>query len=124
MRDKPIDLRLEALRAAVHAAALLAALAASVPPLSAETSEGKALLERNCGRCHAVATGETSPLAQAPNLFTVLGSYPDERLDAELAEGIGSHHKEMPQIQFTDEEITAIYYYLRGGTPEAKPPQE
>jgi mono/diheme cytochrome c family protein len=123
MQGIPVDPKLEALRTVVRVAALLAALGLSTPALSAETSEGEALLERNCGRCHAVAAGDTSPLAAAPNLFTVLSSYPDERLDAELAEGIGSHHREMPQIQFTDEEITAIYYYLRGGIPEPKPQQ-
>ncbi len=84
------------------------------PGLAAEESEGKAILEKNCGRCHAVAAGAASPLKQAPNLWDKLRSYPDERLDFELAEGIGSRHETMPQIQFTDEEITAIFYYLHG----------
>lgn len=44
----------------------------------------------------------------------MLRSYPVERLDFELSEGIGSTHPTMPQIQFTDEQITAIFYYLNG----------
>ncbi len=90
------------------------------PGLAAEAGDGKAILEKNCGRCHAVAAGDASPLKQAPNLWDKLRSYPDERLDFELAEGIGSRHETMPQIQFTDEDITAIFYYLHGDGTGAK----
>lgn len=79
-----------------------------------EAAKGKALLQSNCGRCHAVSADTESPLKQAPNLWIVLGAWPSERLDIELAEGVGSRHREMPQIQFSDEDITAIYYYLHG----------
>ncbi len=92
----------------------LFALICSGPLLAAEAVDGKALLERNCGRCHAVMAGAESPLKQAPNLWIVLGAYPGERLEAELAEGIGSRHREMPQIQFSSEDIMSIYYYLHG----------
>jgi mono/diheme cytochrome c family protein len=109
------------MRRAVGAAAMLAGLAFSIGPApAAQGSDGKALLESNCGRCHAVAAGEASPLSQAPNLFTVLGSYPGERLEFELAEGIGSRHRDMPQIQFSGEDITSIYYYLHGKAPESE----
>jgi hypothetical protein len=67
-----------------------------------------------------VAAGAESSLKQAPNLFVVLGSYPVERLEVELGEGIGSRHPAMPQIQFTDEEITSIYHYLHGEGPDAE----
>lgn len=72
---------------------------------------GRALLEKNCARCHAIAL---DPLKAAPNLWIVLRSYPTDRLEFELAEGIGSRHREMPQIQFTSEEISAIEAYLSG----------
>jgi mono/diheme cytochrome c family protein len=75
---------------------------------------GQVLLERNCGRCHAVTAGAPSPLKNAPNLRLVLGSYPAERLELELAEGIGSRHRDMPQIQFTPDEIDSIETYLAG----------
>jgi len=109
-----------AARASIRVAALLMAVAGSGAALADEASEGKALLERNCGRCHAVVAGAQSPLGKAPNLWTVLRSYPVERLDFELAEGIGSRHADMPQIQFADEDITRIYYYLHGDD-EARP---
>lgn len=115
MRARPGECTRARGHTAARAAAMLVILACCVgPALATEGSEGKALLQKNCGRCHAVAAGETSPLKQAPNLWDVLGSYPIERLDVELAEGIGSHHKAMPQIQFSDEDITRIFYYLHG----------
>ncbi len=77
-----------------------------------ETADGKALLEKNCSRCHGVTAGAASPLAAAPNLWTVLRSYPTERLEFELAEGIGSRHRNMPQIQFSSDEIRDIVSYL------------
>jgi mono/diheme cytochrome c family protein len=108
---------------AARAALLLAILACCAQPaLAAESSasQGKALLEKNCGRCHAVAAGAASPLEQAPNLWDKLSVYPGERLEVELGEGIGSRHETMPQIQFSDENITSIYYYLHG-EPGSKP---
>ena len=50
----------------------------------------------------------------APNLSIVLQSYSSERLAFELAEGIGSRHRDMPQIQFTSDEIASIQSYLSG----------
>ena len=77
-----------------------------------DSKEGKALLERNCSRCHAISAETKSPLAIAPNLWLVLQSYSSEQLEFELSEGMGSQHREMPQIQFTSEEIASIQSYL------------
>jgi mono/diheme cytochrome c family protein len=55
-----------------------------------------------------------SPIGLAPNLWEKLRTYPTERLEFELAEGIGSRHPTMPQVQFTAEEIAAIETYLAG----------
>lgn len=90
------------------------------PATATDAADGKALLEKNCSRCHAVAPGLESALKEAPNLWTVLGYYPTERLELELAEGIGSRHREMPQIQFSDEEIASIYAYLHSDATEAE----
>ena len=94
------------------------------PGFAAEAGDGKAILERNCGRCHAVAAETESPLKKAPNLWNVLGAYPGERLQVELGEGKASRHREMPQIQFSDEEIASIYYYLHGEGIGDIPPNE
>lgn len=73
---------------------------------------GKAILERNCGRCHAIDATSSSPLAQAPPLRDVYLKFPNEELRIRLSEGIVSHYKDMPMIDFTDEQITAILDYL------------
>jgi mono/diheme cytochrome c family protein len=99
-------------RTAAAALLLGAILAGPAPGLAAENPDGRALLERHCGRCHALSADTQSPLAKAPNLAIVLESYPEERLEFELAEGIGSRHPDMPQVQFTAEEIAAIKHHL------------
>lgn len=84
-------------------------------PAQSEESEGQALLKKRCGRCHAVTAVSKSPIGAAPNLWDKLRSYSAERLEVELAEGMGSRHPAMPQIQFTSEEIDALRSYLAGG---------
>lgn len=79
-----------------------------------QESDGQSLLKKRCGRCHAVSAAVKSPIGAAPNLWDRLRSYPSERLDIELAEGMGSRHPTMPQIQFTAEEIAAVQSYLAG----------
>ena len=121
MRGRSVSSTWRTMRLPVRAALICVALACYMRPgLAAESSDGRAILERNCGRCHAVAPGDASPLKKAPNLAIVLGSYPGERLELELAEGIGSRHRDMPQIQFSAEEITSIYYYLHGKGPDSE----
>lgn len=83
-------------------------------PARSDESGGQAILKERCGRCHAVTASSISPIGLAPNLWDKLRSYPSERLEIELAEGVGSRHPAMPQIQFTSEEITAVQSYLAG----------
>ena len=74
--------------------------------------EGKAILEKNCARCHSIeATGE-SPLKQAPPLREIYLKYPIEQLEEGFAEGMGSRHRDMPQIQFSTEQVAGILNYL------------
>ena len=75
-------------------------------------SRGKALLQENCGRCHAIgATGE-SPLQAATPMRNVYAKFDPRELQAELREGMVSRHREMPQVDFSDEEVDAILAYL------------
>lgn len=100
--------------------------------------DGKALLRKNCGRCHSIEAAGESPLKQAPPLRDVYLKYPVEKLEFELAEGMGSRHRDMPQIQFSAEQVAGILTYLSGlagqeapaggpattspGTDETEPP--
>jgi mono/diheme cytochrome c family protein len=80
-----------------------------------DENAGRTILDQRCGRCHAVAPGAKSPLNPAPNLWDKLRTYPPERLEAEMSEGMGSRHPTMPQIQFSTEDIAAIQTYLATG---------
>jgi cytochrome c len=75
-------------------------------------SEGKAILEANCGRCHALEAKGESPLPQAPPLREVYLKYPIDQLEEGFAEGMGSRHRDMPQIQFSPDQVAAILNYL------------
>ena len=44
----------------------------------------------------------------------------NDRLEAELSEGIRPKHPDMPQIRFSPDEVTSIYYYLHGKSPESE----
>jgi mono/diheme cytochrome c family protein len=76
--------------------------------------DGKALLEKNCARCHSIEATGDSPLKGAPPLREVYLKYPIEMLQYDLAEGFGSKHRDMPQIQFSSEQADAILDYLGG----------
>ena len=75
-------------------------------------SRGKALLQENCGRCHAIGAVGSSPLKEAPPMRTVYARFDPRELQAELTEGMVSRHRAMPQIDFSDEDTDAILAYL------------
>jgi mono/diheme cytochrome c family protein len=99
---------------------------ANATAANSPTSEidGRMLLQKNCSRCHSIdATGQ-SPLEQAPPLREIYLKYPIEQLEYGFAEGMGSKHREMPQIQFSSEQVSAILNYLgsvTGVAPSARP---
>jgi mono/diheme cytochrome c family protein len=79
---------------------------------SSRKLDGRAVLEKHCASCHSLGKTGESPLKQAPPLREIYRSYPIARLEFELSEGIGSRHRDMPQIQFSTEEIAKILEYL------------
>ena len=79
---------------------------------SGTETEGKAILENHCGHCHSIGASGESPLRKAPPLREIYLRFPIEQLSQGLAEGMGSRHREMPQIQFSTDEVAAILNYL------------
>jgi len=75
-------------------------------------SRGQALLQQHCGRCHATGPKDDSPLKGAPPMRTVYARFSPRELQAELHEGLVSRHRDMPQIDFSDEDTDAILAYL------------
>lgn len=78
----------------------------------ASAIDGKAVLEKNCSRCHSIEAIGESPLKGAPPFREIYLKYPIEQLEYGFAEGMGSKHREMPQIQFSTEDVSAILSYL------------
>ncbi len=75
-------------------------------------SKGKALLQENCGRCHAIGSAGRSALKGAPPMRDIYARFAPLELQAELREGMVSRHRAMPQIDFSDEDVDAILAYL------------
>ena len=100
----------------VAAAASVVLLAGINSAPAVETSrasvEGKSLLQTHCARCHSIAATGESPLREAPPLRQIYLRDPIEELEGGFAEGMGSKHRDMPQIQFSDEQVSAILNYL------------
>jgi mono/diheme cytochrome c family protein len=73
---------------------------------------GNAILTEHCSRCHAIGAAGESPLKGAPAMRDVYARFAPRELQAELSEGMVSRHREMPQIDFSDEDVDAILAYL------------
>ena len=100
------------LREATWCLALLMFGASGALAAGSGAGAGKALLDKNCGRCHSLDATGTSPLPQAPPLREVYLKYPIDQLEEGFAEGMGSRHRDMPQIQFSEDQVAAILNYL------------
>jgi mono/diheme cytochrome c family protein len=70
------------------------------------------ILQEKCSRCHAVEAVGESPLKIAPPMRDIYARFAPRELQEELLEGKVSRHKEMPQIQFPQEDVAAIMAYL------------
>lgn len=90
----------------------LTAATALAQPLAPE-DRGKALVETNCARCHAVGKAGASPHEKAPPFRNLNRRYPVEQLAEALAEGIVTGHSDMPQFVFGPTEVGAIIAYLK-----------
>ena len=104
-------------------------------PLDAASSarlaaRGRAVLQQNCARCHAIDPGGDSPMKAAPPMREIYARFAPRELQAELSEGMVSHFRDMPQIEFASEDVDAIMAYLyqlsvrqwRAAHPRAKAP--
>lgn len=80
--------------------------------LGKTATRGKIILQEKCGRCHAIERVGESPLKNAPPMRGFYTRFDTRELRAELSEGMVSRHKEMPQIEFSDEDVYAILTYL------------
>jgi mono/diheme cytochrome c family protein len=84
------------------------------PASSQEIAPGQSLAADRCGRCHAIDKNtEASPHASAPPFAEIVQYYPPEALSEAFSEGIMVGHEDMPEFQFSDEEVRQLIYYLK-----------
>lgn len=92
--------------------AFILGLLATSSAFAQDIDKGRALLEANCSRCHAIGKTGDSPLDKAPPFRDVVKRYEPDALSEALAEGIVTGHPDMPEFEFAPEEIGAIIAYL------------
>ena len=88
--------------------------AATIVSAHAENAllQGKALVEANCARCHAIGATDTSNHPDAPAFRTLSQRYPIDALAEALAEGISTGHPDMPEFVASPQQIDAILAYV------------
>ena len=117
MRGRLAEINIRTCRAsgALAAAVLIATCACAQASASGGAADaGRALAERFCAECHAVARTGASPVAAAPALRGFALRWPLEHLREALGEGIVVGHDavEMPEFAFTPREIDDLLAYL------------
>jgi mono/diheme cytochrome c family protein len=90
--------------------------------LDSEQQHGKELLEKLCGRCHAVGETGQSPNVDAPPFRT----FGDDKLydndfGQRLQNGLSTIHKDMPTFQFNRRDAEAAVNYLKAIQERKRP---
>lgn len=75
-------------------------------------ARGKALVELNCGGCHATGPKGNSPFRDAPPFRDVATRYSDLELEDSLNEGVATEHPAMPDWQMTPDQAHEIASYI------------
>lgn len=91
--------------------AMLMAIPCQAQSLDPE-QRGKQLAEELCSGCHAVGPTGESKLPNAPAFRTLAHKWPLEQLEEALAEGIVTGHPDMPEFQFSSDDVDAFITYL------------
>ena len=92
------------------AALLLAALAAPAAAESGNAARGRALAERFCAKCHAVAPGRTGPEPAVPSFMRMAAD--PEQTRSSLRQFITLPHYEMEPQTLTSAEIDDVIAYI------------
>jgi mono/diheme cytochrome c family protein len=91
---------------------LLSAGMSFAADLSPTAEHGRALLQANCSRCHAIGKTGESPHDEAPPFREVMKIYGAKSLEEALGEGLITGHPDMPEFVFAPEDVAAIEAYL------------
>lgn len=74
---------------------------------------GRALLQDNCSRCHAIGKVDVSALKAAPPFRVIGQSFDLDEFARYLTRGVASSHPDMPEFRFDEEDAAAVVSYLR-----------
>ena len=89
--------------------------------LDREQRHGKALLETECARCHAVGKTGQSPLTEAPPFRTFGDKLYDTDFEQRLQDGLTTNHRGMPTFRFSRGDAEAAVNYLKAIQSRKKP---
>jgi len=89
--------------------------------LDREQRHGKALLEAECARCHAIGKTGRSPLDEAPPFRTFGDKLYDTDFEQRLQNGLTTIHPGMPTFRFNREDAEAAVNYLKAIQQRKKP---
>ena len=78
-----------------------------------DISNGRAIADRYCARCHSVTEQGVSPFQPAPPFRELSSRWPLEYLEEALAEGISVGHEAMPEFRLNTDEIEDLLDYIR-----------
>ncbi len=78
-----------------------------------EAKAGREIAERFCARCHAIGEEGKSPHESAPPFRQIVAKGNVENLEEALGEGIVVGHPDMPQFQFSPQDVGALVAYLK-----------
>jgi mono/diheme cytochrome c family protein len=98
---------------AVVAGALVCFSNASSAQTSEQAEAGHEIAERFCSRCHAIGPEGNSPHQSAPPFRLIVAKGNVENLEEALGEGIVVGHPDMPQFQFSPQNVGALVAYLK-----------
>lgn len=75
-------------------------------------ARGKAVAERVCAACHALAPGQASPRPPAPPFASFAGRFTELTLQRRLTEITETGHTQMPGLAMHSDEIADLVAYL------------
>jgi len=75
-----------------------------------EARQGRAFAQRICSGCHGIVLGAPSPVAGAPNFYTVASTPGMSSLALRVA--LETPHHSMPNLMLTPDELRDITAYI------------
>ena len=81
--------------------------------MSDEAKTGREIADRFCSRCHSIGPEGNSPHESAPPFRFIVAKGKVENLEEALGEGIVVGHPDMPQFQFSPQNVGALVAYLK-----------